>query len=145
MEVVGGAVGVVALSLQLASTVRKCRAMLRSIKGAPDELLRLSDSLKRLNGLLENVGGLLNRMESLECSSESTSILEDAVSSCQVTITSLENIVKRIECSSQHQSKRFWLAVRLLVRLEIIEDTQRRVQEDMAILQTALTLNQSHL
>ena len=62
MEVAGGAIGAVALGIQLVGTVQKVTSFIRSIQDAPKHLARLGSSVAQLESILNRVTNLIESL-----------------------------------------------------------------------------------
>ena len=65
MEVAGGVVGIVSLSLQLIETIDKIKTFVSDVKDAPKELIRLGDLLDRLEALIQDIHTAMENQKSL--------------------------------------------------------------------------------
>ena len=143
MEVAGGAIAVVSLGLQLVDTIKKASRFIRGIRDAPAEISTFASNLQHLHLTLDKVTGLITRQREGENLSASTDLLESAVRNCEPNITNLSKLIhrlqKRFERNGRHRAT--WASVSSVIKKDDLERYRGRIQEDLIVLNTAISLS----
>ena len=142
MEVAGGAIGAVALGIQLVSTVQKVMKFIQSIHDAPEDLASLGSSVSQLETILHRVITLVETCSKHPNTPGSVDILERAVRNCEPNITKLGKLVDKLQKKFDQSGKRraAWASVNLVVRKEDLGRYRSLIQGDLTALNTALAL-----
>ncbi|KAL6715960.1 hypothetical protein ACLMJK_006922 [Lecanora helva] len=90
MEVAGGAIGAVALGIQLVGTVQKVTTFIKSIHDTPEDLAYLASSVDQLETTLRQVTTLVENRSQHTDTPGSVNLLESAVRNCEPNVTKLD-------------------------------------------------------
>jgi hypothetical protein len=151
MEALSGAasgIAVVSLTIQLIQSVALVREFIQDVKGASKELQRLVGKLELLNALLDDAAKVLEQQSSLSgmhFPAPSMAIFK-CLQDCEKSIQPLVDIVKKL---SLPQSQSSWSTARLKSEIKLglkakeITTLETRIQHDIDLLTTNLSINQS--
>lgn len=147
MEGVASIFAVFSLTLQLIDTVNTIHKFLRSVQGAPGEILRLIDDLDQLQDYLHQAKLLAEQHQDSMDPPCSTAMLLKALKNCKSSVEGLANLVSTIESVGNHQSdlRRTWSAFKVISKKEDNQHCQIRVQDAITRLHRAITLNVAFL
>ena len=147
MEIAGGVVAVVSLSIQLADTVRKACGFLCRLRNASDEILLLIDKLDQLQFILRQVSDVVETQRQLRSPHEAIGAIQSAVCSCERNVKRLQLMVLRLKPKNRtHLTNRaILLSFKTAIKDEDIKKLRHRINEDLLMLQTALLINSTRL
>ena len=147
MDGVSAIFAVVSLGIQLGSTVKEINDFVRTVRDAPDEVLRLAETLEQLLEILKQVHILLERQDSISTVPDSFTIIASALQGCERRVKKLEALVTRVKKSlnGQHRYQRAAAALRSVLKKDEILDLRHQLHEDVAALQLSISINSAHL
>lgn len=141
MEVAGGAIAVISLGIQLVGTVQKASRFVQSIRDAPKELSTFGSSLELLHLTLKKVVDLIDQQDEVGHPAGATDQLELAVRNCESNVTCIGELVDRLR-KRFHQKGRYrnaWASFNSVLKKDDLDRFRYCVQEDLVVLNTALT------
>ncbi|CAN9176259.1 unnamed protein product [Alternaria alternata] len=153
MEALSGAasgIAVVSLTIQLIQSVALIREFIKDVKGASKELHRLVGKLELLNALLENVQNVLEQQSSLSgmhFPAPSVAIFK-CLQGCEDSIQPLVDIVKKLslpQSQSSSSTARLKSEIKLGLKTKEITTLETRIQHDIDLLDTSLSVNQNSI
>ena len=153
MEALSGAasgIAVVSLTIQLIQSVALIREFIKDVKGASKELYRLVGKLELLNALLEDAQKVLEQQSSLldmHFPGPSMAIFK-CLQDCEKSIEPLVEIVKKLslpQSQSSSSTSRLKSEIKLGLRTKEITTLETRIQHDIDLLTTSLSVNQNSI
>jgi hypothetical protein len=153
MEALSGAasgIAVVSLTIQLIQSVALVREFIQDVKGASKELRRLVAKLELLNALLEDVQKALEQQSSLQemhFPAPSMAIFK-CLQDCDKSIQPLVDVVKKLSLpqpQSSSSTARLKSEIKLGLKTKEITNLETRIQHDIDLLTTSLSLNQNSI
>jgi hypothetical protein len=153
MEALSGAasgIAVVSLTIQLIQSVALIREFIKDVKGASKELQRLVGKLELLNALLEDVQKALEQQSSLQgmhFPAPSMAIFK-CLQDCEESIHPLVDVVKKLSLpqpQSSSSTARLKSEIKLGLKTKEITTFETRIQHDINLLTTSLSVNQNSI
>ena len=140
MEAAGGAIGAVALGIQLVDTVQKVTSFIKSIQDAPEDLASLGSSVDQLETILRRVTTLVESWSQYTDTPGSMDMLERAVRNCEPNVTKLGTLVDKLQKKFDQGGtrRRVWASLRLVVKREDLNRYRSLIQGDLLALNTAI-------
>lgn len=147
MEVVASGFAVASLATQLLDSTNEIRKFIRSVKDAPQELLRIASLIDRLGGILQVVIDLLDQQASLQ--DRPLPVLESlsrCLQSCKESLVPLQGIVDKYSKSqASGRLRRLHVDVKAALRAGDVRSLENRLQQDIDILSLALVANSTRV
>ena len=147
MDGVSAILAITSFSIQLVETIQKANRFLKEVQNAPTELIKLVNTLDTFESLLLDVNGLIERSNAMSGLPGSVACIESALKRCQTTVMELDASVRTFkEYFARHgRLHKAWASIKTVVRKEKVEQLRKQIEGDMCILNTALSINMSHL
>jgi hypothetical protein len=132
---------VASLAIQLVDSVREICRFFRTLKDAPEELIRLLDLLEHMELMLDNIGKLVERDSDI-----SPSVLK-AIQTCEKALNKLGALIQKVkrESSAQSPLKRSLGFFKLACKKEEVEEIETQVDRAVNNLNLVMTYYPVHL
>jgi hypothetical protein len=132
---------VASLAIQLVDSVREIRRFFRTLKDAPEELIRLLDLLEHMELMLDNIGKLVEPDSDI-----SPSVLK-AIRTCEKALNKLGALIQKVkrESSAQSPLKRSLGFFKLACKKEEVEEIETQVDRAVNNLNLVMTYYPVHL
>lgn len=150
MEVTGGGIAILSLSIQLIQSINTIKNFVKGVRKAPAELIRLVETLENLSALLQDVDEILKLQLSgpnQHLPSPSTPLF-NSLRSCYDRIQSLKCLIDKFVRTSEQDhssSSKSLNSLRLGLKVKEIRELENGIQREMINLNTSLTLNSTRI
>ena len=143
MEAVASIFAVLSLTIQLIDTVSKLNRFLRSVQGAPHEIVRLIEDLDHLRDYLDHAKLLAEQHQASINPPGSTATLLKALNSCRLSLEGLADLMSTVENLGSNSGglRRTWSGLKVVSKKGEIQQFQGRIQTASSRLHFAITLN----
>lgn len=139
----GGVFAVVSLTIELGKIVHNAIKFFHDVRDTPREVIRLVETLNSFQRSLSHVEILASQYSRVPKLPGSLSVLEYALHNSNVKLEVLTELVAEFETflSRPHRIQRSWGSVKIARKKELVQHTERHVQDAMTMLQSAIMIN----
>ena len=147
MDGVSAALAVVSLGMQIAGIIQTSSKFLRSVRNAPQEILRLADLLDQLQTALSHVDVIVEQQSSFGTSPGPLSAITKALQNCKTILVKLERLIDKLRGlpDGEHKFRRVWASMQTVLKKEELQEIRNQIQESLIALQLALSIYSTQL
>ncbi|KAH7380687.1 hypothetical protein BKA66DRAFT_419615 [Pyrenochaeta sp. MPI-SDFR-AT-0127] len=147
---VASGMAVASLSIQLIESINKIKTLIRNVKNAPNELIRLNELLERLGALVEDVRDVLGQQQSSPGHPFPTPSMTifNCLKGCESSLQPLNDLVETHEQSQSQMGSAMTKIkgnIKFALKVKDIAGFENRIQQDVNYLTNALVLNQTKM